>query len=219
MAGNSKRSVLVGSVLVAFALSAGACGGSGENASPESSVLVASQGAVNPTTTLVWADIVPTTVDRVESAVPAESTAPIAESPIGDGAVPDPPAAPNTAGSDPLPPVFDLRPSFDLDGDGRVDAITVTSMGAGSASAVATLTSGGTYDIGTLHPMQGGSMVGLACNGNRLSVEERVESGGRVVLHLTDLVGVGGVVTERPQASFDVTSMSIPTTVVASSCR
>ena len=115
--------------------------------------------------------------------------------------------------------VFDLRAGFDLDGDGRVDRITITSMGAGSASALATLTSGGTFDIGTLHPMQSGSMVSLSCNGSQLTVEERVDSGGRITLRLTDLVGVAGTVTERPQASFDVTSLPLPSVLVASSCR
>jgi hypothetical protein len=117
-------------------------------------------------------------------------------------------------------PVFDLRSGFDLDGDGRVDRITITSMGAGSASALAILTSGGTFDIGTLHPMQSGSMVSLSCNGSQLTVEERVDSGGgRITLRLTDLVGVAGAVTERPQASFDATSLPLPAVLVASSCR
>ena len=116
-------------------------------------------------------------------------------------------------------PVFDLRSGFDLDGDGRVDRITITSMGAGSASALAILTSGGTFDIGTLHPTQSGSMVSLSCNGSQLTVEERVDSGGRITLRLTDLVGVAGAVTERPQASFDATSLPLPAVLVASSCR
>jgi len=212
-------SILAMSSIVVVSLMMTGCTSSSDSSSADPTVLAASENASTTAITSVVPAVPESaaspdaTADRSTEAGGGESTsaAPEPESPT--------PTAPTIAVPEPLPAVFDLRSSFDLDGDGRVDRITITSMGAGSASAIATLSAGGTYDLGVLHPMQGGSMVSLSCTGSQLTVQERVDSGGRITVHLTDLVGVGGVVIERPQSSFDVTSMPLPTSVVASDCR
>ena len=107
----------------------------------------------------------------------------------------------------------------DLDGDGLGEVVEVRVHGDDSRAAFVSLSSGGTYDIGVLHPMQNGSMVRLTCDADRLTINEFVSADGRVMLRLTDLVGVAGLITQRWQPSFDVTSMSLPTDLVDGSCR
>jgi len=107
----------------------------------------------------------------------------------------------------------------DLDGDGLGEVVEVRVHGDGSQAAFVSLSSGGTYDIGILHPMQNGSMVRLTCGADRLTINEFVSADGRVMLRLTDLVEVAGTITQRWQPSFDVTSMSLPADLVDGSCK
>ena len=106
----------------------------------------------------------------------------------------------------------------DLDGDGLGEVVEVRVHGDDSKVAFVSLSSGGTYDIGILHPMKNGSMVRLTCGADRLTINEFVSADGRVMLRLTDLVGVAGTITQRWTPSFDVTSMSLPADLVDGSC-